>query len=85
MWVTRLTATATRSTVTRCGQCRRAYSKANDGWEVVIGLEIHAQLKAKTKLFSSEYPSTGADVSQYLTRRRTIVIRRCGQYQRRAA
>lgn len=81
MWITRLTATATRST-TRCGQCREAYSKANDGWEVVIGLEIHAQLKAKTKLFSRGCAETPA---LKLTCRRAVIIRRCCQHQCRAA
>lgn len=26
-----------------------------DGWHTIIGLEIHAQLKAEEKLFSCEY------------------------------
>lgn len=29
-------------------------SKPNDGWELVVGLEIHAQLRTGRKLFSRE-------------------------------
>jgi hypothetical protein len=31
---------------------RRLYATHNDGWETVIGLEIHAQLRTGSKLFS---------------------------------
>lgn len=31
---------------------RRCYATHQDGWETVIGLEIHAQLRTGSKLFS---------------------------------
>jgi aspartyl-tRNA(Asn)/glutamyl-tRNA(Gln) amidotransferase subunit B len=26
------------------------------GWEVVVGIEVHAQIKSRRKLFSGKYP-----------------------------
>jgi aspartyl-tRNA(Asn)/glutamyl-tRNA(Gln) amidotransferase subunit B len=37
------------------------YSKNNTNWEVVIGLEIHAQCKTKTKLFSQALNEFGSE------------------------
>jgi aspartyl-tRNA(Asn)/glutamyl-tRNA(Gln) amidotransferase subunit B len=31
-------------------------SKIKEGWETVIGIEVHAQLNTKTKLFSGKNP-----------------------------
>jgi aspartyl-tRNA(Asn)/glutamyl-tRNA(Gln) amidotransferase subunit B len=42
----------------RLGARRAASTQAapDDGWELVVGLEIHAQLRTGRKLFSRELP-----------------------------
>lgn len=40
------------------------------GWEVVVGIEVHAQIKSRRKLFSSQYEALSeylANVSPYST------------------
>ncbi|MCO5613882.1 hypothetical protein L7F22_068160 [Adiantum nelumboides] len=48
------TATGRRFTSARCTYSTKtkAYEPLPEGWEAVIGVEVHAQLKAKKKLFS---------------------------------
>ncbi|HXX47875.1 MAG TPA: Asp-tRNA(Asn)/Glu-tRNA(Gln) amidotransferase GatCAB subunit B, partial [Myxococcota bacterium] len=41
--------------------------KIPSGWEAVIGLEVHAQLKTQTKLFSSAPHAFGAEPNTQTT------------------
>ena len=38
--------------------------KNPEGWEAVIGLEVHAQLKTESKLFSSAPHAFGAEIGR---------------------
>ena len=37
------------------------------GWEVIIGLEVHAQISTKSKLFSSSPTEFGADPNEHVS------------------
>ena len=37
------------------------------GWEVIIGLEVHAQIATKSKLFSSSPTEFGADPNEHVS------------------
>jgi len=39
----------------------KIYAGAKDDWEVVIGLEVHAQVSSKSKLFSGASTKFGAE------------------------
>ena len=40
---------------------KKPKSKLIDGWEVVIGIEIHTQLATKSKIFSGSSTEFGQD------------------------
>ena len=42
-------------------------SKLINGWEVVIGLEVHAQISTQSKLFSSSPTVFGADPNEQVS------------------
>lgn len=51
---------------------RKGHALLPEGWQVVIGIECHAQLKVPTKLFSRTLPGSpsdgatvGADAAQH--------------------
>ncbi|GFZ52056.1 carbon-nitrogen ligase with glutamine as amido-N-donor [Saitozyma sp. JCM 24511] len=56
------------SSLIRCSRCVRAASSraAGEGWETVIGLEIHAQLRTGRKLFSRALTSHNDPVNTHV-------------------
>src|ERR1700678_4598727 len=42
-------------------------SKLIDGWEVVIGMEVHAQVTSRSKLFSAASTAFGAEPNSHVS------------------
>jgi aspartyl-tRNA(Asn)/glutamyl-tRNA(Gln) amidotransferase subunit B len=39
---------------------------ADDNWEIIVGMEVHAQVSAKSKLFSGASASYGGDPNSHV-------------------
>ena len=67
---------------TRTPDPKRFIPGATGDWEVIVGLEVHAQVKSEAKLFSGASTSFGAAAQRQCQPRRCGDARHAARHQR---